>query len=227
MTAIQIAVAAALVFLAAAAVVVLIVWKRETEMRTNSIRFIEETLMQIRDGLSENNSLIADEFLKNSYEESAGSADQEQSQPHGNISDVQQPVRETYDTAYPDMETAYAEESVQTNTAGDSEYTAQLYRDQYGNAAGFTDPYGVSYPNGGLGAYSPEYSNDYYSGPGDDGEISLDFMDEDTSGWEQPESEYHAAPQEDYFVNNTAVPQNTGRSGRTYTISELETLIKE
>ena len=64
MTTIQIAVVVALVFFAVISVVVLIVWKRETEMRTNSIRFIEDTLVNIRDGLSENNDLVAGELLR-------------------------------------------------------------------------------------------------------------------------------------------------------------------
>lgn len=48
MTTIIIIVVVALVFFAAVSLSVFIVWKRETEMRTNSIRFIEDNLIEIR-----------------------------------------------------------------------------------------------------------------------------------------------------------------------------------
>ena len=62
MTTIMIIVVVALVFFATVSLSVFIVWKRETEMRTNSIRFIEDNLIEIRKGLTNTELLYRQEL---------------------------------------------------------------------------------------------------------------------------------------------------------------------
>ena len=118
MTTIQIAVVVALVFFAVISVVVLIVWKRETEMRTNSIRFIEDTLVNIRDGLSENNDLVAGELLRMNRE-APEVPEVHQDRIDGSGSG-QTPKRDVYaetsPEAYPDMQCRQTQTGMRADT---------------------------------------------------------------------------------------------------------------
>lgn len=168
MTTIIIIVVVALVFFAAVSLSVFIVWKRETEMRTNSIRFIEDNLIEIRKELANTGVL----YGQNAYEKHERSE--------------RESGRQCADGAE-NAEDSKGKEEKRNNQIHDTE-SYNIYNEQFADDVG-SDNKGVC------------------------AEINLDF----------------AGAYDDYEwgkENEPPVP-NVGKSGKKYTISELETLIKE
>lgn len=249
MTTIQIAVVVALVFFAVISVVVLIVWKRETEMRTNSIRFIEDTLVNIRDGLSENNDLVTGELLRMNRE-MQGRSDAYQGITGGSGSG-QMPEwdvpAETPPEVYQDMQYGQPQDEVRTGAYrpemqadippqheafadGDLRQSGRLEHDSYSSAGIYDDTQRPIYEGRDNAGHYPGNYDGYYGNDADgSGEISLDFMDQEMmSGGTGSISGDDLTPAPDKkMMHGIGGSVNTGRSGRTYTVSELETLIKE
>lgn len=249
MTTIQIAVVVALVFFAVISVVVLIVWKRETEMRTNSIRFIEDTLVNIRDGLSENNDLVAGELLRMNRETPEGpEAHQDRIDGSGSGQTPERKVyAETSPEVYPDMQYRQPQTEMRTDT-----YRPAVQADISPQHAAFTGgdlwqsvrPENDSYSGAGIydntqrpiyegrdnaGHYSGSYGGYLGNDADGSGEISLDFMDQEmmSGGTGSLFDDDLMTATDEKMMHGIGSSVNTGRSGRTYTVSELETLIKE
>ncbi len=231
MTGIQIAVIAALVFFAAISVVIFILWKRETQMRTNSIRFIEDTLINIRDGLTENNELVAEELLKQNSSQEVRTQYTEQ-QP---ASPVQAPSQPQQTAAVQD--TYVPESRAQTDPyTGSRQYGVPEHESQSTGASAAWHPHGYdsgSFADKGADMYSSGMYGAAYadSSTDTDGEINLDFIDQDMD-FRETGSQYVSDDdwlrlQEQQMMRDAAGQRSTGRSGRTYTVSELETLIRE
>lgn len=249
MTTIQIAVVVALVFFAVISVVVLIVWKRETEMRTNSIRFIEDTLVNIRDGLSENNDLVAGELLRMNREApEVPEVHQDRIDGSGSGQTPERDVyAETSPEAYPDMQCRQTQTEMCADTyrpvmqadippqhavftGGDLWQSERPEHDSYSNAGIYDNTQRPIYEGrDNAGHYSGSYDGYFGNDADGSGEISLDFMDQDMMAGGTGslfDDDLMTAPDEK-MMHGIGSSVNTGRSGRTYTVSELETLIKE
>ncbi len=231
MTGIQIAVVAALMFFAAISVVIFILWKRETQMRTNSIRFIEDTLINIRDGLTENNELVAEELLKQSSIQDArtqytgqqpASPAQAPPQPQQTVAVQDAYVPESRQQA--DLYTDSRQYSVPDHESRNAGPSAAWHPDGYSSGS-FADKGADMYSSGMYGAAYADSSTDT------GGEINLDFIDQDMD-FRETGSQYVSGDdwfrlQEQQMMRDATGQHSTGRSGRTYTVSELETLIRE
>lgn len=232
MTTIQIAVVVALVFFAVISVVVLIVWKRETEMRTNSIRFIEDTLVNIRDGLSENNDLVAGELLRMNRE-APEVPEVHQDRIDGSGSG-QTPKRDVYAETSPEAYRPAVQADIPPQhaafTGGDLWQSGRPEHDSYSSAGIYDNTQRPIYEGrDNAGHYSGSYDGYFGNDSDDSGEISLDFMDQDMMAGGTGslfDDDLMTAPDEK-MMHGIGSSVNTGRSGRTYTVSELETLIKE
>lgn len=249
MTIIQIAVVVALVFFAVISAVILIVWKRETEMRTNSIRFIEDTLVNIRDGLSENNTLVAGELLRMNREISKGSGThQHRIDGSGSVQMTEQDVHaEIPSEVYPDMQYRQPQTEMRTDTnryAAQADmppqYTAFTGRDLWQSGETDHDSYSsvgiydntqkpIYEGSDNVGHYAGTHDGYFRNGADGSGEISLDFMDQEimSGGTDTLFDDDLMPASEEKVIHGIGSSVNTGRSGRTYTVSELETLIKE
>lgn len=168
MTTIIIIVVVALVFLAAVSLSVFIVWKRETEMRTNSIRFIEDSLIEIRNELA-NTGVLYGHYAHEKHEHNEWESGRQCADGAENTEDSKEKEEKTNNRIY------------------DTE-SYNIHNEQFANDIGADN----------KGACM---------------EINLDFA-EAYDDYEQRKE------------NEPPVP-NVGKSGKKYTISELETLIKE
>lgn len=259
MTAIQIVVVAALVFFVAISVLGFIIWKRETEMRTNSIRFIGDMMMNMKETLSESNDLAARELLRKSREESAqqenyavnkGYENSEQnvqsvspgSTYTGNMQTMSYDAESIQQDRHDQIRAAErmyhtdvnGDVSIHNDVPGDISVHHDMYMDhsQHSNMGIYEDTQRSIYEDSDYAEHYPESRSGYYDdGAVTGGEISLDFIDQDLMMEDDRRQrlfeEDYPAGSDEQMLRNIGRPPDTGRSGKRYTKSELETLIKE
>ncbi len=262
MTTIIVVVVVALVFFVAVCVVTFMVWKRESEMRTDSIRAIEENLEKLTHGLSQDAqaddhesfaSRISEEsdmsYMESLIAESTSVRQRKNKShdPFGWVRETDQKVRsnekdeaeEIYQAITEISEPGNNTEAIPPALKGGEEHHMPEEKSPGDTAAKDFEPAEAEMnettennePTETIEIFD---SNEIRQAPqeaqeqeteikteNDFDEISLDFIDQIDQTDRQEEPKYEAE------ASKYQMGYDIGRSGRKYTASELETLIKE
>lgn len=213
MTTIIIVVVVALVFFVAVCVVTFMVWKRESEMRTDSIKAIEQNLEKLAHELSSDTD-SGNELHRMSSVINAGRASEVRRRRI--YEDPFEWVREAEEAAADGPQEAM--ETIRQETEGKADFAVETHDGEIMDQSAECELIEEKSP-GDIPYEDPEYESNAVTDSKEAAEpdlmeIDLDFIDNmDDDGDELSES----------------MPSgyDTGRSGKRYTASELETLIKE
>lgn len=217
MTTIIVVVVVALVFFVAVCVAAFMVWKRESEMRTDSIRAIEQNLEKLANEISpdlqESDGVFGNRQAKErsiSYSESSISE----------IKSMRPERKRKYDPfgwVRDDDSINCEEEFIETEPAEcevrypETEPEQQEPEPEQPES----EPEQPEFEESAAGYIEEDIERQIES-------ISLDFIDD----LEDPEAEENGE-NEETVLHRQQMGYDTGRSGKRYTASELETLIRE
>lgn len=222
MTTIIVIVVVALVFFVTVCVVTFMVWKRETEMRTDSIRAIEENLEKLEQKLSPDDADLRRQIgdIKDYYHRETDlrrrkSETRKSSDP---FAWIREDGCEVSEHAYEHKDDVVYEKNISEEEMKETqpELSPQPELPSSGEQNLIEERY--EKPQETANFEEPEYEEPEYA------EINLDFDISDFDENYFDEKDYRFGQTDN---SSKKTEHDVGRSGKKYTAQELETLIKE